>query len=206
MKLTLSSLTLGLATLASAQYDIESKPFRLVLSSKNHTINGQTLSACHSGAAIESLCLSGVPSTSKPDPIAGATFRFNTSADTVPPSGSAGAPGILTYKLLATPPIPSSLQFSYDPTTNYALPLMFPGTGANTQTLSFDKNGLLNVQGYVDYTTTPPTAGEPKAYYRWYACETYFSGYIYPNLVWALGSAKPETPACSKVDVKRVWV
>ena len=207
MKLTLPSVALGLATLGSAQYDTESKPFRLVLVSKNHTINGQTLSACHSGAAIESLCLSKLPSTSKPDPIAAATFRFNTSADTQPPSGSDGAPGILTYKLQSSPPIPSSMQFSYDPTNNYALPLMFPGTGADTQTLSFDKKGLLNIQGYVNYTTSPPTAMEaPKAFYNWYACQTYYSGYEYPNLVWALGGDKPLTPGCAKVDVKRVWV
>lgn len=206
MKLTFSTLALSLAALTSAQYDIQSKPFRLVLSSKDEKINGQTLSACHVGAAIESLCLSTSTSTSKPDPIAAATFRFNTSANTSPPSGSSNAPGILTYKLNASPPIPSSLQFSYDPTTNFALPLMFPGTSGDTQTLAFDSKNLLNIQGYVNYKTSPPTAGESKAYYRWYACQTYFSGYEYPNLVWALGDVKPETPGCAKVNVKRVWI
>ncbi|KAF1964515.1 hypothetical protein BU23DRAFT_561870 [Bimuria novae-zelandiae CBS 107.79] len=207
MKLALPTLTLGLAALTSAQYDIESKPFRLVLSSKDKTVDGQTLSACHVGAAIESLCLSGVPSTSKPDFIPAATFRFNTSSTVGTPSAPAGGvPGVLTYKLNATPPIPSSLQFSYDPTTDFALPLLFPGTGASTQTLAFDSKNRLNVQGYVDYTTSPPTAGEYKPYYRWYACLTYFSVYEYENLVWALGDGKPETPGCAKVDVKRVFI
>ena len=207
MKLTLSTLVLGFAALSSAQYDKESKPFRLVLSSKDSKINGQTLSACHIGAAIESLCLSESPSTSKPEPIAPATFRFNTSSDASPPSNAAaGVPGYLTYKLNAQPPIPSSLQFSYDPTTNFALPLLFPGSGANTQTLAFDNKNRLNVQGYVDYTKNPPVAGDVKAYYRWYACQTYYSGYQYVNLVWALGKSTPETPGCVKVDVKRVYI
>ncbi|KAF2449172.1 hypothetical protein P171DRAFT_187566 [Karstenula rhodostoma CBS 690.94] len=205
MKLILPTITLALSALTSAQYDIESKSFRLVLSSKDTKVNGQTLSACHTGAAIESLCLSGTPSTSKPDPIAAATFRFNTSSNAETPADG-GVPGILTYKLNATPPIPSSLQFFYDPTTNFALPLLFPGQGADTQTLAFDKKNLLNVQGYVDYKTSPPTAGNTTAYYRWYACSTYFSGYQYVNLVWALGDAKPETPGCAKVNVKRVFI
>lgn len=205
MKLILPTITLALSALTSAQYDIESKSFRLVLSSKDTKVNGQTLSACHTGAAIESLCLSGIPSTSKPDPIAAATFRFNTSSNIQTPADG-DVPGILTYELNATPPIPSSLQFFYDPITNYALPLLFPGQGADTQTLAFDKNNLLNVQGYVDYKTSPPTAGNTTAYYRWYSCSTYFSGYQYVNLVWALGDAKPETPGCAKVDVERVFI
>jgi hypothetical protein len=206
MKFTLATLALGLSALTSAQYDIESKSFRLVLVSKENKINGQTLTACHVGAAIESLCLSKSTSTSKPEPLAASTFRFNTSANSSPPSGSDGAPGILTYKLNSTPPIPSSVQFSYDPTTNYALPLLFPGTSQNTQTFSFDKNNLLNVQGYVNYKTSPPKAGDTKAYYRWYACQTYYSGYEYPNLVWVLGEGEPETPDCAKVNVKRVYI
>ncbi|KAJ4295350.1 hypothetical protein N0V90_007362 [Kalmusia sp. IMI 367209] len=206
MKLVLPTLALALAASTTAQYDIQSKPFRLVLSSRDDKVNGQTLSACHTGAAIESLCLSNSSSTSKPDPIAAATFRFNTSSTDQTPVSPGGAPGVLTYELQSTPPIPSSLQFFYDPITNYALPLLFPGSGADTQTLAFDKKGLLNVQGYVNYKTSPPTAGDTTAYYRWYACSTYFSGYEYVNLVWALGDRAPETPGCAKVDVKRVFL
>lgn len=54
--------TLATSTLAAglvAADDIQSKGFKLVLSSADSTINGQTISACHSGAAIEGLCLSG---------------------------------------------------------------------------------------------------------------------------------------------------
>lgn len=206
MKLCVATLTMGLAALTSAQYDLESNPFQLVLSSKDNYINGQALSACHTGAAIESLCLSESNSTSKPDPIAAATFRFNTSSNSVPSNPAGGAPGVLTFELHTEPPIPSSLVFSYDPTTDYALPLLFPGTGANTQSLAFDSDNLLNVQGYLDYQTSPPTAGDAKPYYRWYACLTYYAGYEYENLVWALGEGEPETPSCVKVDVRRVFI
>jgi len=206
MKFSVQALALSLATLAAAQWDQESKPFKLVLVSKDPKISGQGLAACHTGAAIESLCLTNSSSTSKPDPIAPVTFRFNTSSQAQVPDPALGAPGILTYSLPAQPPIPSSLQFYYDPTTNYALPLLFPGSGADTQTLAFDNKNLLNVQGYVDYKVNPPKAGETKAYYRWYACTTYFIGYEYVDLVWGLGDKAPETPGCVKVDVKRVFV
>lgn len=205
MKLVLSTITLALAALTSAQYDIESQSFRLVLSSADTSVNGQTLSACHSGAAIESLCLSGTPSTSKPTAIAAANFRFNTSSSIQTPPGGA-APGILVYELPTSPPTPSALEFFYDPTTNYALPLFFPGQGAQTQTLVFDSSNKLAVQGYVNYSTNPPTSGATTNYYRWYSCPTYFSGYTYVNLVWTLGDVTPVTPGCAKVDVKRVFI
>lgn len=205
MKFTIPALALGLAGLTSAQYDVESKPFRLVLSSEDSKVNGQTLSACHTGAAIESLCLSGTPSTSKPDPIAPATFRFNTSSNAVTSDPAGGVPGILTFKLNATPPIPSAVSFFNDPTTNYALPLLYPGS-EDAQTLAFDDKNLLNVQGYLDYSTSPPTAGNVTSYYRWYSCATYYAGYQYVNLVWVFGEGKPETPGCAKVNVKRVFI
>lgn len=204
MKLTLPT-TLAFAALGSAQFDVESKPFNLVLSSDDAKIDGQTLSACHTGAAIEQLCLSGGGSVSSPNPLAPATFRFNSSANTVPPGPAPGAPGVLSYQLPATPPIPSALDFFYDPITNFALPLLQPGYAG--QTLSFDAEERLGVQGYVNYKTSPPTAGQTSTYYRWFACSTYFSGYQYQSLVWALGDGtEPETPDCAAVNVTRVFI
>ncbi|KAH6628165.1 hypothetical protein F5144DRAFT_594244 [Chaetomium tenue] len=193
------------AALGSAQFDVESKPFNLVLSSDDAKVDGQTLSACHTGAAIEQLCLSGGGSVSSPNPLAPATFRFNSSANTVSPGPAPGAPGVLSYQLPATPPIPSALHFFYDPITNFALPLLQPGYSG--QTLSFDAEERLGVQGYVNYKTSPPTSGQTSTYYRWFACFTYFSGYQYQSLVWALGDgAEPETPDCAAVNVTRVFI
>jgi hypothetical protein len=201
-------LALALAATASAQdYNETSRPFQLVLSSSNKTIDGQKLAACHTGAAIESLCLTGSYLGAGSRPLPPVAFHFNTSASTVTGNETLGKPGILTYDLPATPLIPSSVTFFYDPTADTALPLLEPGS-ADAQLLAFDKNNRLNVQGYIDQLANPPVQFDdaPRAFYRWYACRSYFLGYSYNTLVWGLGRAKPENPSCVKVDVKRVFV
>jgi hypothetical protein len=207
MKPTLATTALLLAGTTTAQfYNVTSAPFHLVLSSNNKTIDGQSLAACHTGAAIESLCLTSGGTPSSPRPLTPVAFNFNTSAEAVTANASLGTPGILTYNLPANPVIPSAVRFSYDPTTNAALPLLEPGD-EGAQQLAFDEHEKLNVQGYIDYSANPPKQLDGvKAYYRWYACETYFLGYQYRTLVWGLGRGKPENPTCVKVGVKRVWV
>lgn len=208
MKFTLRlGVAVILAGLSTAQYTNESAPFHLVLISDNATVDGDTLSACHVGAAIESLCLSNGSSTSKPNPIAPAVFHFNTSDQVVTPNTTLGAPGVLTYELPSSPPIPSGLGLFIDPTTNFALPLLYPGgPSGTTGVMAFDEEDLLNLQGYVNYGTSPPTGGDTVAYYRWFSCMTYYMGYEYVNLVWALGRGEPETPGCVPVSVKRVFI
>lgn len=91
-----------------------------------------------------------------------------------------------------------------DPTTNVGLPLFEP---TETGTLvAFDRNDLLNIQGYVDDTVTPPVAGPQKAYYRWWVCKVNYSGYVYEDLAWVYGDRKPENPSCVKVEVKRLFL
>ena len=205
MKLTLPTLALTLAASTTAQYYNQSKPFHLVVVSKNQTINGDTLSACHTGAAIESLCLSNSISVSKPNPIAPATFYFNTSDSVVTPNATLGAPGIVTYVLNSIPPIPESLGLYPSFSSNVALPLLWPGDTEAT-TMAFDKNDLLNIQDYVDDKVNPPVSGDYTAYYRWYSCSTYWQGYSYVTLSWVLGEGKPQNPSCVKIDVKRVFI
>jgi hypothetical protein len=204
MKFTLP-IALGLATSTSAQYLNQSEPFNLVLVSENATVNGDTLSSCHTGAAIESLCLSNSNSTSKPEPIPAAVFTFNTSESVFVPNATLGVPGIVTWTLPASPPIPEALGLSFDPTTNVALPLLWPGDSLAT-TMAFDSNNLLNIQGYVDDTVDPIVAGNYTAYYRWYSCNTYYAGYQYVTLAWKVGEGEPQNPSCIKVDVKRVFI
>lgn len=198
---------LGLTALTSAQYyNISSEPFQLVLLSADDSIN-DTLSTCHTGAAIESLCLSNSNTPSKPDPQASATFTFNTSAY-IPPSSdpSLGQAGILAWTLPTVQnDYPSSLTFNYDPTTNTAVPLLQPGD-QGSQLLAFNAENELIVTGYVDWAADPPAAGNETAYKRWYACKTYFAGYRYENLVWGLGPEKPQNPTCVGVSVRRVFV
>ncbi|KAJ4334030.1 hypothetical protein N0V87_007188 [Didymella glomerata] len=213
MKLSTPATALLFAASVNAQceagppfYNETSKPFSLVLTSDNSTINGSTLSACHSGAAIESLCLSRGGGVSNPNPIPAATFNFNTSSDPFTPNATLGTPGILTWTLRTTTiDVPSSARFNYDPTTDIALPILLPGS-ENPQLLAFDNQDRLNVQGSIDWAANPPNStGSTQAYYRWYACQTYFSGYSYENLAWGLGTEKPQNPTCVSVGVKRVF-
>ncbi|KAJ4371548.1 hypothetical protein N0V83_004767 [Neocucurbitaria cava] len=206
MKKTTSLVASLIATASAQYYNITSPPFHLTVTSADGTTNS-TLSACHTGAALESLCLStGPPTTSKPDPIAAALFAFNTSIYSQAPAPGLGAPGVLTYSLPSIPPIPSTLFFSYDPTTDIALPILGPGD-ENAQQLAFADDGRLSVQGYVDWSVSPPNGtGGVREYFRWYACVTYYSGYQYEALAWGLGPGKPENPSCVSVDVRRVFV
>lgn len=204
MKITL--LVLSAIAAASAQYYNEtSAPFYLVVASTNGSIN-DTLSACHTGAALESLCLSNSETQSKPNPIQPSVFNFNTSVYSQPPASSLGTPGILTWILPSIPPIPSSVFFNYEPTTDIAVPILSPGSDT-PQILAFDARNKLVVQGYVDWTANPPNgAVDWKEYSRWYACNTYYAAYQYQSLAWGLGPGKPENPTCVEVDVTRVFV
>jgi hypothetical protein len=201
----------ALITAASAQepyYNITSKPFQLVLTSADGGVN-DTVSACHTGAALESLCLSNSNTTSKPNPTPYDTFNFNTSSYSQAPvnNTSLGVPGILTWFLPASNigSIPSSVFFNYNPTTDSALPILGPGSD-RPQLLSFNDQDELIVQGYVKWTANPPTYGETYGLKRWYACKTYYASYQYENLVWGLSAGKPENPTCVEVNVKRVFV
>lgn len=212
MKSTTLALSLAAAIVATAQdsepyYNITSKPFQLVVSSEDGKIQ-DTLSACHTGAALESLCLSNSNTTSKPNPGDASVFNFNTSIYSQAPEPNFGVPGILTWFLTSANigSIPSSVYFSYDPTTDTALPIIRTGD-SEPQSLAFDSKDLLTVQGYIDYSASPPNGtGNWKEYYRWYACETYFAAYQYETLAWGLGPNKPENPSCVAVNVTRKFV
>lgn len=206
MKVIILTFVFALTTFVSAQYDNQSAPFHLVLVSEDKKIDGDTLSTCHEGAAIESLCLSNSITGSKPNPFPAEVFTFNTSDQVVTPNATLGAPGWLTWKLIAGElEIPESLTLQIDPTTNVAHPQFFPGS-LDATVLAFDTNNSLNIQGYVDDTQNPPVAGDFRAYYRWYACLTYYLGYQYQTVNWVLGEGKPQNPSCVKVDVKRKFI
>ncbi|QUC23448.1 uncharacterized protein UV8b_07689 [Ustilaginoidea virens] len=192
MKTSALSSALAFIGLATAQ-EVQSQPFNLVIKSQNKELDGRALSTCHSGAAIESLCL--LPGSK-------ATFHLNTTTGEEP--GPGGVSGALTWDLPAEPPIPSTMTFSIDPSTNVALPLFYPGR-QNVQYVSFDSNDILNIVSYLDDTKNPPNGRTPRVLDNWYICKTYF-GYTYTTLAWVLGNANPQNPSCVKVDVKRRFV
>ncbi|OCK76300.1 hypothetical protein K432DRAFT_385544 [Lepidopterella palustris CBS 459.81] len=199
----IASLFALAASTAVAQYTNQSAPFELVLLSQNPTINGSKLIACHEGAGIEAACRGGSIATSGPG---FSTFQFNTSIYSVPTNESAGVTGYLTYELRGFNFNESEpMVLSVDPVSNVALPIFSPSYFATE--VAFDREGLMNIQGYVDDRTIPiSTTMIYVAYYRWFVCSTYYSGYRYQALTWVLGEFPPENPSCVKVQVKRVFV
>lgn len=183
-----------LSTLANAQlYQNRSEPFNLVLeSATNKTLNGSRLVACHSGAAIESLCL--YPSAANSE---SATFYYNFTTQTTPTSG------IITWNLPLNggSGVSEPISFQYDPTTNIALPLFYPSESNEIQ-FTFDKNHHLNVLAYLDDTVKPPTFKQYQLS-RWQICQTYYGSYSYTTLAWVLGKGKPQNPSCQAVKVRR---
>jgi hypothetical protein len=189
-------LLAAIAGLASAQNDVQSKPFRLELCSDDKSLNGKGLTACHTGAAIESLCLYDGK---------GSDFRFNTTkGDTAQlkgftPSGEL----IFNLPLGDKSSVSSAMSFSMEPSTNVALPLFMPGDSP-AQYVAFDKkSGALRVFSYIDDTKKPVKNTGARALNRWYICSTNYLGYNYKTLSWVYGKDKPQNPSCKKVDVKR---
>lgn len=204
MKTTLLAAIAASVTLATAQepyYNVTSAPFHLVVeSATNSSINCSTLFACHEGAGIEGLCLGNKNLTGAD------VFHFNTSSFQEPTNSSLGDTGILSWDLETTgATYGSALTLQANPSSNVGMPLFFPGD-ENAQSLAFDANNRLNIQGYLDDSVSPVnlSSATTTAYYRWYICDTYF-GYAYTTLAWTYGSCEPQNPSCQKVDVKRVW-
>jgi hypothetical protein len=83
----------ALSGLASAQYSQQSAPFDMVvLSTSNSTLNGSYVFPCHTGAAIETLCIL------KETPNNYDSYYFNTSSASGQ-NNTLGAQGILSWLL-----------------------------------------------------------------------------------------------------------
>ena len=191
MKTTLLAAITASVTLVTAQepyYNVTSAPFHLVVeSATNETLNCSTLFACHEGAAIEGLCLGNKNLTGAD------VFHFNTSSFQEPTNSSIGDTGILSWDLETTgATYGSALTLQANPSSNVGMPLFFPGD-TNAQSIAFDANDRLNIQGYLDDSVFPFNATETKAYYRWYICETYV-GYQYTTLAWVCQFLSLDTP------------
>jgi hypothetical protein len=100
-------------------------------------------------------------------------------------------------------PVPEPMSFYVDPSTNVAMPMFQPGY--DQQQVMFDEKSQMGIYSYLDDTVTPPTYQNVTVLKNWYVCQTYYTGYTYETLAWALGneSAKPQNPSCVKVEVQR---
>lgn len=94
------------------------------------------------------------------------------------------------------------MSFEYYAGSNVALPLFEPGYDMTY--VSFDKNEHMYIEDTLDDTVTPPTYKSPPGkLYRWYVCETYYTGYTYQTLSWVAGKYPPQNPSCKKINVLR---
>ncbi|KAL6850689.1 hypothetical protein ACO1O0_007813 [Amphichorda felina] len=190
--------SLLLSGLVSAQ-DEQSEPFNLVIKSSDTSLDGQKVSACHEGAAIESLCL--LRDTQ------GSEFYLNTTEGSVPPIDGYEPTAKLVWNLpIGSDQIVSSpMSFYINEATNIAHPQLQPSD--SWQPITVDEDDNLAIVSGLDDTVTPPVVGAPFALHNWYVCQTNY-GYQYETVNWVLGNddAQPQNPSCTKVGVHREYI
>ncbi|KAK5114915.1 hypothetical protein LTR62_002074 [Meristemomyces frigidus] len=93
--LSLTAVSLLLTQTTLAQFDLQSPAFNLELLSEDPTLDGAFLDACHSGAALETLCVlqPGQIAADVPE-----VFYFNTSSSD--DSSDAVTEGLVIYNLI----------------------------------------------------------------------------------------------------------
>ncbi|KAI1393770.1 uncharacterized protein F4822DRAFT_424233 [Hypoxylon trugodes] len=209
MKFQLSALLLGVATTAvSAQNSNQTGPFYLhIVGGEGSSIDGYA-GSCHAGAAIEGVCYGagGLPDGTDNHSY---IYYFNDTLTEVD-----GAPvGELIWKLPYTDSDGNSatvdqiLGLQYSVNSNVAAPMF--GFSYPYANIGFDADGKLFAYNYVDDSTftpgtNPAPSGQGKAYYQWYVCWQYFTGYYYQSIAWVV-SDPPHNPTCEAVTIIQVF-
>ncbi|KAK3984193.1 cell wall protein RHD3 [Cladorrhinum sp. PSN332] len=195
--LAFASLALAATVISAAlaqNFPNQSAPYNLKLNSAEATLDGKFLWACHSGAAIEQLCVSDTAATS-----AGVFFLNTTEYGSTVAGFNTGA---LVYNLNyggdANLIASSALRFAWNPATNVILNYFQPGDeGSEIVIVGLDAENMLFVPAYVDDVVTPNGAG---LFYRWQVCNTQFGSYKYQALAWVT-VGDPLDGGCKAVNV-----
>ncbi|KAI4645898.1 hypothetical protein J4E93_005476 [Alternaria ventricosa] len=144
-------------------YTIQSNPFNVVLLSEDISLNGTTLSACHAGAAVFTLC----PTLSEEGAQYPVVLTHNTTDTAI--TNTFGTQGILSWTIPYDPyPIDLSVLLQPQdivPLSIAQLAMTYNGDGS----LSFDSNDILNFQNPITWGTEKPGMGEWTGYYRWWS-------------------------------------
>ncbi|KAK4221421.1 cell wall protein RHD3 [Podospora fimiseda] len=197
---TFTSLALAATTIISGtlaqKFPNQSAPYNLKLLSDEPTLDGKFLSACHSGAAIEQLCVSNTAATTS-----GVFYLNTTDSSTV----SGFDTGVLVYNLNyggdANLIASSALRFAFNPATNVVLSYFQPGDeGTDIAIVGLDAESKLFIPSYVDDVVTPNGTG---LFYQWHVCNTQFGSYKYLALAWVTYGA-PLDGDCKAVNVSAV--
>ncbi|KAI1213099.1 uncharacterized protein F4807DRAFT_311314 [Annulohypoxylon truncatum] len=209
MKFQLPSLLLGLAASAASAQN-QTGPFYLqIVGQKNSSIMGYG-NSCHTGAGMEGLCYG--PGQVPESIVASFEYYFNYTGNTVVDDAQVGQ---VIWKLpytdsngnTALEPQTLGLQFTTDSnvaSTNFGL-----GECSSDLNVGFDADGKLFAWNYIDDSTfTPGTnpvpSGVGKAYYQWYVCYIYYTGYYYQAIGWS-ATSPPHNPTCQPVDIIQVF-
>ncbi|KAK3333125.1 hypothetical protein B0T19DRAFT_398839 [Cercophora scortea] len=152
------------------------KLFLKVTSPTNHTTDGMYLSACHIGAAQQTLCLFHADGATPRPNDTSAIFSFNTTVGTdgVPNDAGSGVQGV-----------------GWDGDSNQ---LYVAGTVVDDSTFVPDDRPV----------PLWPEGGVVKLR-QWYACWVLFAPYYYFSLAWVTAGA-PHNPTCQAVNVVKVLV
>ncbi|KAM7222467.1 hypothetical protein V8F06_002245 [Rhypophila decipiens] len=206
----LSGLLAALTTTVSAQLPTNDEgqtgPFWLQLKSNDSSVDGQYLGSCHTGAAQQTLCLSG---PDKPDTnIVSYLYLLNRTDGT-----DENEMGILTWNLplyaggniLQNVSIPFTLQ--YTPGSNVATSSVSIG-GGMAVTVGF-RNDTLYIPNWIDDSNFvegqyPNITGQIQELNNFYACWVLVAAYYYQALTWVTSGA-PHNRNCKPVDVVRIF-
>ncbi|KAL1881412.1 hypothetical protein VTK73DRAFT_4172 [Phialemonium thermophilum] len=207
MKFSLS-YTVLLHTLAfpiASGQTFQTGPFALKLSTANDsTLNNQYLYACHSGAAIEALCVAS-NITSPGDLGVSGRFYLNHTAET-------STSGSITWNLPVggnngtTINTSEPLVFQFNPASNVAVLQFVPGD-SQPPLLGFSGDNLYASAPYDDSGfkpgVRPNTTSTALQLQQWHACWSLVgSGYYYRVLAWVSAGA-PRNPTCVPVTVSK---
>jgi hypothetical protein len=160
------------------------------------------ISACHAGAAIEGLCYGAGPAPTG-DSLTSSSFYFNyTGYEDV----DGADVGIVSWNLPSgNVSFPEPMRFIYTPNSNVAAPMFWPDDSGTL--VGFDSKGKLFTYSYYDDSTflpgVQPDSSTPKAYYNWFLCWEYFTGYYYNAVGWAT-TLPPQNPTCEAIEITQI--
>jgi hypothetical protein len=200
--LTIISLLFAATASTVSQLTTSSPKFHLMVQSKNATLNGTVLIACHAGAATKALCTTNITVYDQPSwAVHQTTFYHNTSSSA---NTTVNQPGKLCYDQLVNgnESVPSTMSLPYSTASNISVPIITPGSQGVPDMVLFDKFGRMGIRQIMNVTTYPPTQ-KKETYRNWHVCVTYWA-YRYETLAWVDGK-KANNPTCQKVEVKRVF-
>lgn len=205
----LPGIFVSLVTAQGPDAPIQTGPFYLQIQSNDSTVDGRYLASCHTGAAMQTLCLGDSTKPGGTNAYSSLYF-FNQTVDR---PDSQQDLGYITWNL--------PLSTGGDVYQNVSLPLslVFNNVGSNVVPTSISvgtsnpqlvgfHNDVLYIPNWIDDSTFvegvyPNITGEVQQLSQWHACSTLFGSYYYQALAWVTSGA-PHNKNCRPVDVVKV--